>query len=43
MRKDLLDIAKYIQSKGASYCLLSNATLIDDKLAKGLKSTGCEK
>lgn len=43
MRKDLLDIAGYIQKKGASYCLLSNTTLIDDEMAKKLKETGCEK
>lgn len=43
MRKDLLDIAAYIKKKGAGYCLLSNTTLIDDEMAKGLKETGCEK
>ena len=43
MRKDLLDIAAHIQKRGASYCLLSNTTLIDDAMAKKLKETGCEK
>ena len=43
MRKDLLDIAAYIQKKGAGYCLLSNTTLIDDEMARRLKETGCEK
>lgn len=43
LRKDLLDIAAYIQSKGYGYCLLSNATNIDEKMAIGLKNTGCVK
>lgn len=43
MRKDLIDIARHIQERGASYCLLSNTTLIDDALAKQLKETGCVK
>ncbi len=43
LRNDFIDIAKYIHSKGATYCLLSNTTLIDMQLAKQLKETGCNK
>ncbi|MDC7279314.1 PqqD family peptide modification chaperone [Butyrivibrio fibrisolvens] len=43
MRKDLFKIAEYIQSKGRSYSLLTNATLIDEEKAKMLKRTGCAK
>lgn len=42
-RPDLIDICEYIQSKGRGYTLLSNTTLIDDKMAKALKRTGCIK
>lgn len=43
MRDDLIKICDYISSKGRSYSLLTNATLIDKKMAKDLKRTGCAK
>lgn len=43
MRDDLIKICEYIHSKNRTYSLLSNATLIDSKMARELKRTGCSK
>lgn len=43
IRKDILEILRYVKSKGMGFCLLTNMTLIDDAIAKQLKEAGCYK
>jgi radical SAM protein with 4Fe4S-binding SPASM domain len=43
LRKDFFDIMEYIKEKGLEFCLLTNATLITDEIAKKLKAFGCFK
>ncbi len=43
IRKDIFEIMEYIQSKGMGFCLLTNATLINDENVELLKKFGCFK
>lgn len=43
LRSDIFDILEYINSKGLGFCLLTNATLITDEVAKKLKALNCYK
>lgn len=43
IRKDIFEIMEYIHSKGMGFCLLTNATYINDENVELLKKFGCFK
>lgn len=43
IRKDIFEIMEYIKNQGLGFCLLTNATLITDEIARKLKVLGCYK
>lgn len=43
LRKDIFEIMAHIKASGMGFCLLTNATLIDDAIARKMTDLGCYK
>jgi len=43
IRKDIFEIMAHVKPQGMGFCLLTNATLIDDEVAQKLGKLGCYK
>lgn len=41
IRKDIFELMAHIKARGMGFCLLTNATLIDDEVARRLYELGC--